>query len=204
MNTIKRNMAGLVFCLLSATAVQAQVKGDAAKGKEVVDKVCIACHGPDGNSPVPNFPKLAGTHASYLLKQLEDFKKKRRHSDIMAPIVTELSDADMANLAVYFSEQKAAPGVVGNPALLDAGKQVWNEGNPKSGVPACSGCHGEKGQGDERYPRLAGQYVEYTTMELNLFRESKRKNDKKLMQAVADRMTEQEIKAVAEYIASLP
>lgn len=188
---------------LAGTVAMAQVKGDAAKGKEIVDKTCVACHGADGNGPVPNFPKLAGMDANYMLKQLQEFKNKRRPSDIMTPIAGELSADDMANTAVYFASQKPAAGFVKEAGLLDAGKALWVNGNPGSGVPACGSCHGDKGQGDDRYPRLAGQYAEYTIDQLNLFKTGKRKNDKRQMQAIADRLSEQEMKEVAEYAASL-
>ncbi len=194
---------GLLATFHSAVGI-AQSSGDPAKGKEIVAKTCVACHGVDGNGPVPNFPKLAGTDAGYLLKQLREFKNKRRTSEVMEPIAGALSADEMADAAAFFASQKPAPGTVKDPSLLDAGKKLWTDGNPTSGVPACAGCHGDRGQGDERYPRLAGQYSEYTQDQLGQFKSGKRKNDKRQMQAVADRMSEQEIKAVAEYIANLP
>jgi len=196
--------AAVLAVALLAQGAFAQVKGDANKGKAIAESTCVACHGVDGNGPVPNFPKLAGIDAGYLLKQLQDFKKKRRVNEVMAPMVEPLSDDDMANVAVHFAGQKMSAGTVKEPGLLEAGKKMWTDGNPTSGVPACSGCHGDKGQGDDRYPRLAGQYAEYVADQLAQFKAGKRKNDKRQMQAVADRMTEQDIKAVAEYVASLP
>jgi cytochrome c553 len=190
---------------LAAWSVQAQVAGDAAKGKEIVDKVCVACHGADGNGPVPTFPRLAGQSAEYLLKQLQDFKKNKRQNDIMAPNAAALSDEDMANLAVYFSAQKVVVAASGaDPVLLAAGKKLFDEGNTVSGVPACSGCHGAGGEGSALYPRVAGQHLPYTLDQLKQFATGKRKNDKRLMQAVASRLTEEETQAVAHYLASLP
>ncbi|MDP1984454.1 MAG: c-type cytochrome [Sulfuritalea sp.] len=190
--------------VLVISAASAQVKGDAAKARDIVDKVCLACHGADGNGPVPNFPRLAGQNADYLLKQLQDFKKNKRQNEIMAPIVANLSDDDMANLATFFAGQKAVPAAAGDPALLARGKKLFDEGNTNSGVPACSGCHGAKGEGSPLYPRVAAQHVEYTLDQIKQFATGKRKNDKRLMQAVASRMSEDETKAVAQYLASLP
>ncbi|MDP1610990.1 MAG: c-type cytochrome [Sulfuritalea sp.] len=193
-----------VSLVLVISAASAQVKGDAAKARDIVDKVCLACHGADGNGPVPNFPRLAGQNADYLLKQLQDFKKNKRQNEIMAPIVANLSDDDMANLATFFAGQKAVPAAAGDPALLARGKKLFDEGNTNSGVPACSGCHGAKGEGSPLYPRVAAQHVEYTLDQIKQFATGKRKNDKRLMQAVASRMSEDETKAVAQYLASLP
>jgi cytochrome c553 len=187
-----------------AASAQAQVKGDAAKGKEIVDNVCLACHGADGNGPVPMFPRLAGQSAEYLLKQMQDFKKNRRQNEVMAPNVANLSDDDMGNLAVFFAGQKAVPAPVADPSLVAKGKKLFDEGNSASGVPACAGCHGARGEGSSLYPRIAAQYVEYTVDQIKQFATGKRKNDKRLMQAVASRMTDDETTAVAQYLASLP
>jgi cytochrome c553 len=193
-----------VLLIAGGAAAATSVKGDPAKAEPIVAKVCIGCHGADGNSIVPMFPKLAGQAPEYILKQLTDFKKKKRTADAMAPVVADLSEDDMANLALYFSSKKPAPGTVTNPTLLDAGKKVFTEGDPGAGVPACAGCHGTEGHGDDRFPRIAAQHSEYVVAQLKHFAKGERKNDKHVMQAVADRLSEDEIKAVAEYIASMP
>lgn len=197
--------AAVALALLAgaACAVFAQ-GGEPAKAQAIVAGTCAACHGPDGNSPVPNFPKLAGLDAAYLLKQLQDFQNKRRPSEVMAPQVDALSAEDMATVAAFFAGNKPAPGTVREPGLVEAGKKMYEDGNPASGVPACAGCHEPNGTGSGRFPRLAGQHADYTMDQLKLFATGKRKNDRRLMQAVADRMTEQEIRAVAEYLASQP
>jgi len=189
---------------LTSFAALAQVTGDPAKGADVAGKLCVACHGADGNSLVPNFPKLAGQHAEYLLKQLQDFKSKRRQTETMAPQIAELSADDMANLAAHFARQKSAPGAAKDPKLAAAGKKLYDNGNPASGVAACGSCHGAGGAGSAQYPRLAGQHAEYATAELKAYAAGKRKNDQQVMRAIAAQMTEQEIAAVAQYIASLP
>jgi cytochrome c553 len=197
--------AAVALALLAGAAGAAFAQGgEPAKAQSIVEGTCAACHGADGNSPVPNFPKLAGLDAAYLLKQLQDFQAKRRPSEVMAPLVDGLSAEDLAGVAAFFAGQKAAPGTVREPGLLAAGKKMYDDGNPASGVPACAGCHGPEGAGSGRFPRLAGQHAEYATDQLKLFAAGKRKNDRRLMQAVADRMTEQEIRAVAEYLASQP
>ena len=198
----KKAQANLIRWILGP-ASQIAIGGDAATGKQLAATACAECHGADGNSATPDNPKLAGIDAGYLLKQLQDFKAGTRPGASKASIGT-LSDQDMDDLSVYYAGLQAAPGVVKEPTLLEPGKRVWEEGIPKNGVPACSGCHGDQGQGDERYPRLAAQHAEYTIAEMELFAAGKRTNDLRLMQTVANRMTEEEIRAVAEYIASLP
>ncbi|OGT10146.1 MAG: cytochrome c, class IC:cytochrome c, class I [Gallionellales bacterium RIFCSPLOWO2_12_FULL_59_22] len=197
----------LAVCLsagfMASVALASSVNGDPNRGGELAARVCSPCHGMDGNSPVEEFPKLAGIDAYYLLKQLKDFKKKQRESPIMEPFAAALSDKEMADVAVYFGEQKPAPGVVADASLLEAGKLIWQEGNSRSGVPACSGCHGENGEGDEYFPRLAGQHSKYVIAQLTQYREGRRTNDKNRMQAVARRMTQAEIEAATQYIASL-
>lgn len=192
--------AAAALALLAASAAQAE----GGKAQSIVASSCAACHGPDGNSAVPNVPKLAGLDSAYLLKQLQDFQSKRRNSDVMAPLVDALSADDLADIAAFFASQKPAPGAVREKALLDAGRKMYNDGNPANGVPACAGCHGPDAAGSGRFPRLAGQHAEYTIDQLKLFAAGKRKNDRRLMQAVANRMTEGEIRAVAEYLAGQP
>jgi cytochrome c553 len=209
-NSMKRsNLSILVGLALltggTALAIAADtVKGDPAKAISIVEKVCVGCHGMDGNSPVPNFPKLAGHHADYLLHEMQEYKEHHRDNEMMSPLMQDLSSADMANLAVYFATQRSAPGAVTQPALLALGKKIYLEGNPDSGVPSCDGCHEENGAGSARFPRVAGQNPEYVLEQFRLYASGKRKFGKKVMRTVAERITEQEAKAVAEYIASMP
>ncbi len=201
---LKYKIAASCTAILVASVAQAEVKGSAEKAAPIVNSVCIACHGADGNGPVPNFPRLAGQTADYLLKQLLDFKNNKRQNEIMSPNAANLSADDMANLAVFFAGQKAIPAPVGDPTLVAKGKKVFDEGNTVSGVPACSGCHGPAGAGSPLYPRIAAQHVEYTLDQIKQFATGKRKNDKRLMQTVASRLSEEEAQAVAQYLASLP
>lgn len=185
--------------------VAAPPKGDLEKGKQIASQVCLACHGIDGNGTEPTnpeFPKLASKQPEYLLKQLKDFKAGKRKNEIMAGMVANLTPDDMANLALYYAGQKAKPGVVKNPALVAQGKKIYMDGNPDAGVPACAGCHEVDAFGYGFFPHLAGQHAEYTLLQLKRFNTGERDNDKGLaMQSVTAKMTEQEMRSVAEYLA---
>ncbi len=166
--------------------------------------ICAGCHGADGNSVATTFPKLAGQQNKYLLKELKDYKSGKRVSEIMAPFMTTLSEDDLAELAAYYAKQKPAPGIPGDPALLAVGKALYLKGNSKTDVPSCDGCHDENGNGDGKFPRVAGQHADYTLDQFRLYAAGRRTNGARVMQAVAERMSEQETRAVAEYMASMP
>jgi len=195
---------GLAF---SAAPAVAQ---DAAKAQGIAAQVCAACHAADGNSIGPANPKLAGQFPEYLRKQLVDFKaqggkKPARENPVMNGMVANLSAADMQNLAAYFSGQKLKPAAATDKDLATLGQKVWRGGNAQTGVPACAGCHGPTGAGiPAEFPRVAGQYAEYVATQLRSFRDGARANDPNgMMRGVAGRMSEREIKAVAEYAAGL-
>lgn len=196
---------GLGLCLAGIMAAGAaeDVKGDPAQAVPVVEKLCAACHGLDGNSPISNIPKLAGQHPEYLLKELKAYQAEHRVSAIMAPLAKQLGEDDLANLAAYFARQKPAPGTVSRPELLALGKKLYLDGNSKSGVPACDGCHEEDGSGSKRFPRVAGQHVDYTLEELKRYAAGQRAYGTKLMRTVAERLTPEEAQALAQYLASL-
>jgi len=193
-----------VFSLVmgvSATAVAA----DAAAG-EGKSAMCAACHMPDGNSVVGQFPKLAGQHASYIAKQLSDFKDMQRKNDIMFGMAAALSEEDMADIAAYFSKQTMSAGAADDASKVALGEAIYRGGNIQSGVPACMGCHGPTGAGNPpaKYPVLAGQHVEYTLTQLKGFHGDTRDNDpNSMMRDVAKRMTIEEMEAVANYIATM-
>jgi cytochrome c553 len=188
-------------------SVQAQ---DAAKAQQIAGQVCAACHAADGNSVAATNPKIAGQFPEYLHKQLSDFKpqagkKAARESAIMTPMVANLSDADMKNLAAYYSGQKLKPAAAVDKDLATLGQKIWRGGIAASNVPACAGCHGPAGAGiPAQFPRLSGQFAEYVAAQLKGFKEGARANDPNgAMRGVAARMTEREIRAVAEYAAGL-
>jgi cytochrome c553 len=183
---------------------------DAAKAQQIAGQVCAACHAADGNSVAAANPKIAGQIPEYLHKQLADFKgqggkKPVRESAIMTPMVANLSEADMKNLAAFYSGQQIKPAAASDRDLATLGQKIWRGGNAASGVPACAGCHGPSGAGmPTQYPRLSGQFAEYIAAQLKLFRDGGRANDPNgMMRGVAARLTEREIRAVAEYAAGL-
>ena len=205
---MKLKLAALTFSLLIATQVFADglVAGSAEAGKARAI-TCGACHGVDGNSVNPAWPSLAGQHATYIVKQLNSFKQKTRSNPLMAAQVMSLSAEDMANLAVYFSEQAAAPRAVADASLVDKGEALYRGGNKKRGTPACMACHGPSGSGNPAasYPSLSGQYAKYTEAQLRDFASGKRKSDgsTKMMREIAETLSEDEIVAVASYIQGL-
>jgi cytochrome c553 len=194
--------ASPAFAQAGAAAV---ARGDAAKAQPIVSGVCAACHGVDGNSPIPANPSLAGQHSNYLYKQLTDYKAGRRKNPVMNGMVANLSDDDMRNLAAYFAAQKPKPGTAKDRALVSAGQRLYRGGEIDTGVPACSGCHSPDGAGiPAQYPRLAGQHLDYTLAQLQYFRSGERDNDPNaMMRTIAGRMTDKEIAAVASYISGL-
>ncbi|MEZ5480553.1 MAG: c-type cytochrome, partial [Thiolinea sp.] len=190
-------------------AADAELKGDAAAG-QTKSATCAACHGMDGNSTNPEWPKLAGQHASYIAKQLENFKAGKdveggRFNASMAPMVAGLNEQDMADLAAYFSSQTTKPGEA-DQTKVALGEQVFKGGNNASGVVACAACHSPNGAGNPaaKFPSLAGQHATYTKNQLYAFRKGERANDAgKMMRNIAEKMSDAEIEAVAEYIAGL-
>ncbi|GAB4350907.1 MAG: hypothetical protein Kow006_14240 [Gammaproteobacteria bacterium] len=179
-------------------------EGDPAAGEQKA-AVCIACHGPGGNSVNPLWPKLAGQHEEFLYRQMQAFKSGKRKNEMMAPMMAPLTSQDMRNLAAYFSAQKISPGQ-GNPKALEAGKKIYRGGNLASGVVACTGCHGPGGYGNPQagFPRVASQQAAYIAKALRDFRSGERANDLNgIMRGVTAEMTDAEIDAVAEYMASL-
>jgi len=181
-----------------------------AKVPGIASQVCAACHAADGNGTAPANPKIAGQFPGYLHKQLTDFKaqggkKPARESAIMAGMVANLSEADVAALATYYARQPLRPSGAADKDLASLGQKIWRGGVAASGVPACAGCHGPAGAGmPSQYPRLAGQFAEYTVAQLKAFREGARVNDPSgMMRGVAARLSEREIRAVAEYAAGL-
>ncbi len=203
--------SGLLLVLTAAVSAQAQtgapegMGGDAAKARPIAGSICAACHGADGNSPIPANPSLAGQHARYLYKQLTDFKAGRRKNAVMSAMVVNLSDDDLRNLAAYFAAQKPTPGTAKDRALVVAGQRLYRGGNSGTGVPACSGCHSPNGAGvPAQYPRLAGQHGDYTVSQLQSFRSGDRDNDPNaVMRMIAGRLSDKDMAAVAQYTSGL-
>lgn len=167
--------------------------------------VCAGCHGTDGNGGAdPLWPRLAGQDADYIAKQLADFKAGVRKDPIMSGMAAPLSAADMKNLGAYFASLKARPGAARDVQLAKQGEKVYRGGNAKMGVSACMSCHGPSGHGiPPRFPKVSGQNTPYTQKQLLAFKSGTRTNDGETMTRIAFRMSEQEIKAVSEYMAGL-
>lgn len=196
-------LTALVYATLAQGAAPAAVaKADPEKGKQVAATVCAACHGPDGNSPAPANPILAGQHAAYLEAQLSAYKSGARPNPIMAGMTAALTPDDMRNVAAWFSQQAPKPSVARDAALAARGQQIWRAGIRQGNVPACAGCHGAAGAGiPTQYPRLAGQYAEITFGWLKAYATGGRNHG--VMAPIAVRLSEADMKAVAEYIAGL-
>ncbi len=183
---------------LAVGAVWAQA--DQARAEKIVSGSCFLCHGENGESSSEIFPKLAGQHANYIAKQLENFKTGKRKSTAMADMSGRLSADDMLALGKYFEAKKSEPEASKDQDLAGVGRYIFNSGNRFSGVPACASCHGKDGLGTANLPRLAGQYASYIETQLKLFGQRERTNDNAVMHSIVSRMSPLEMAAVAEYI----
>lgn len=196
--------ASLIASAVSGFAQEAAAaKPDLAKGQASFTAVCAACHGPDGNSLVPDYPKLAQQHPEYLIKQLTEFKAGKRQNAIMLGFSSTLSEDDMRNIAYWVTTNKASAGAAADADLIAQGQRIYVGGVLERNIPACAGCHGPTAAGiPAQYPRLHGQQVNYVLAQLNTFRSGERSNNV-AMAGVAAKLNDREIKAVAEYVASL-
>lgn len=194
-----------------AAAPQRDAKPDLAKAKQIVSEQCSACHGTDGNSASPANPSIAGQHAEYTTLQLVHFQSGIRANPVMQAMVSKLTPEDMRALGIFFSQQKAKPSMAKDKELVTAGQKIYRGGIAASGLPACSACHSADGAGiPARYPRVGGQYSDYTLAQLKAFKSGERGADKdgkdvngKVMAQIASRMSEREMQAVAEYASGL-
>lgn len=195
-----------VFILLSLISTSLAMAGDAELGKAKA-AICVACHGTDGNSVNPVWPKLAGQHEQYTARQLSLFKKGERKATVMGGMVAGLSEEDMSNLGAYYASQKTSTGSA-DEKLVELGKSIYQGGVNKMKIPACMSCHGVAGKGNplSGYPVLAGQHSAYTEAVLKDFRSGATNGgdvNGKIMADVAKYLTDDEIKAVASYIQGL-
>jgi len=189
-----------ILATAGALAVPAQ-----QDGKALATGICSACHGPEGRSVSPVFPRLAGQQSAYIVLQLDAFRGHLRGDPnaqaYMWGMASQLSDDTIKELADFYAGQKPVPGQAGDPALVAAGKKIFNDGIPAQGVPACSSCHGANGEGATAFPRLAGQHVDYLVAQLQGFQSGVRSNAP-IMLAVVRTLTAEQVKAVAAYAAS--
>jgi cytochrome c553 len=207
--------ACLVVIIGLSSSVQAQgvnaAEPDPARGEALYNTgdpnrnlaACSSCHGPAGNATVVQFPKLAGQHGAYLVKQLMDFRSPQRANPVMAPIANAMTDDEMRNVAAYLDVQEQSPGAAKNKETVEFGKRIYRGGIAEKNLPACAACHGASGAGmPAQFARVGGQHQEYTIEQLVRFRSGARANSE-LMTTIAKRMTDDEIQAVADYMAGL-
>ena len=197
--------------LASAAAPAAPAKADAAKGATLYDAgdaarglpACASCHGAAGNSTISANPKLAAQFEAYTHKQLVDFTTPARNQPIMTTYAKMLSDAEKRDIAAFLAIQKSKPGAAKNKDTVELGKKIYRGGIAERGVAACASCHGANANGiPAQYPRLAGQHQDYTVAQLQAFKGGSRSNSAQ-MTTLAQRMSDQEMQAVADYIAGL-
>ncbi len=200
MNKRSLAVALLTFFLAGPTIAD----GDAAAGKEKA-AVCSGCHGVDGKAITPDYPNLAGQHAGYMAKQLTAYRDGERNNQLMSPMAAALSDQDILDLSAYFSEM-AAIEVVASEENLTEGENIYRGGITSAEIASCSGCHGPAGNGNPAadYPVISGQNAAYLAAQLRMFRSGERNNDpNQMMRALAKRMSDAEIDAVANYASGL-
>jgi cytochrome c553 len=174
-----------------------------ARAEEIVQGQCFICHGVDGESSSPIFPRLAGQNEAYVVKQLQAYKSGQRVSTAMQPMVAALNNDDFVALGRYFASRPTHLHPVDDAELAQVGAFIYKRGNEFAGVAACAGCHGPSGYGTNALPRLAGQHARYTEKQLREFNNRTRTNDNMVMHTVASKLTELEVKAVAAYLSGL-
>lgn len=189
-----------VLLLLAGTAT---ANDDLARAEALVNGRCVLCHGATGSSSSPLYPKLAGQHPEYLLKQLRNFKNGERESSDMRKVVKQLEEDDMRVLVQFFSRQTPTRGNPAYPEMRAVGEKLFRNGNPEKGLKPCIECHLENGMGSATLPRIGGQHALYIETQLALFEERKRTNDNAQMQEIAAKLSIEEIRAVAEYLSGL-
>lgn len=189
--------------IASLLPLPAHADDQTARAEEIVSGKCFICHGMEGESSSPVFPRLTGQNAAYVARQLADYQSGKRTSTTMQPMVADLTAADFEALGRYFASKPTHKHPVADPLLSQVGAFVYERGNPFSGVAACAGCHGANGHGTQLLPRLAGQHAQYVEKQLKEFNSRARTNDNAIMHAVASKLTELEIKAVSSYISGM-
>lgn len=209
-------LAAILFVALGLLAQGAAAAGseglaarpDPAKGKQLAEQVCGACHNADGNSVVAANPRLAGLDAAYIVKQLTDLArpsgdKDGRESPVMGGFAASLTPADRRDVAAWFSAQAPAPGTASGADDVQLGQSIFRAGLPAKAVPACAGCHGPAGDGNPvLYPRIGGQHADYIEAQLRAFRGASRRNSL-AMEQIAFRLSDAEIKALADFVSGL-
>lgn len=199
-----RHIAWLVSSLMLTVSAEVLAEAPAQKSAEqTINNVCAACHGADGNSAITLNPKLAGQHPEYLEKQLTEFKSGKRANAVMSGMAAGLSEQEIKDIAAYFAAKKLTLGQATKNGAGSLGEKIYRGGIAATGVPACAACHSPNGAGlPKQFPRLSGQHADYTLAQLKTFRTGERANAP-MMMAIAAKMTDAEMAAVADYIQGL-
>lgn len=203
---LQRLAFSIVFSGLALSSSQVWAEGSAEEGQTKAAP-CVACHGVNGNSANPEWPSLAGQSAPYVIKQLKAFKSGERQNPLMTPMAQPLSDDDIEDLAAYYSQQTPT-GLEANPSKVAEGQRLYRGGDPVAGIAACTACHGPSGKGVAAagYPALQGQHATYVIAQLKAYRAGTRTTDQpqnRMMRDVANRLTDSQIEAVAQYVQGL-
>ena len=194
--------ASLALPVAAAESGEA-AKPDLAKGQNLSTQVCGACHTADGSRGSPANPIIAGQHSEYLAKQLGEFKSGKRNNPVMKGFASTLSDSDMRDVSAFYAGKQAKPGFAKSKDLYALGQKIYRGGLGDRQVPACAGCHSPTGAGiPAQYPRIGGQHADYIEAQLNGFRSGQRANSVP-MAAIAARLSDREIRALADYVAGL-
>jgi len=200
-------MKRIAISLIAMAFVLPVYAAGSAKAGNSKSQVCAGCHGIDGNAVIPNYPKLAGQHTGYMVKQLQAFKTRNRKNVIMEGQAAALKTEDMEDIAAYYASQTVKAGAASDKAMREMGERIYRGGNETKSVAACMGCHGPTGTGNPaaNFPSLAGQNADYITQSMKDFRSNARGSDDagKIMRSIAKRMSDDEMKAVAHYISGL-
>lgn len=199
-----RISASLLAATFALGIAPAMAEGDAAAGKDKIAS-CAGCHGTDGKALLPEYPNLAGQHASYIAKQLKNYQSGERANAIMAGMSAALSEQDIDDISAYYASLPPVTGIASEDNL-EQGRNIFRGGITAAGIPSCSGCHGAAGKGNPAavWPALASQNADYTKLQLEYFRSKERANDSNaMMRSIAERLTDAEIQAVANYIQGL-
>lgn len=201
-----RNLSIIVAAFLFVGA-GASYAADLAAGETVAKEQCAACHGADGNSTNPQWPKLAGQHAGFTKQQVAMFKSGERHNDLMSPVAKGLSDADLDNVAAFYATQSATIGKV-EPEAVEIAQNIYRGGLAEAGVVACAACHGPTGSGNPgaNFPSLSGQHAAYAETRLLAYKQRGKADNADpadMMGVIASKLTDEQIKALAAYISAL-
>ncbi len=191
----------LMSLLASLASGAAGAQTDEARARKIVGGVCFVCHGVEGDAASEVFPRLAGQHWEYTVKQLDNFKTGKRKSTAMAAMAAKLTAGEMEALGRYFEKMPVVPEPSKEPGLAAKGRDLYHQGNPSTGVPACATCHGPAALGTAALPRLASQYAGYIETQLKQFNTRERTNDNAVMHTIVSKMTALEMAAVAQYLA---